>query len=135
MNKKVIIFSAMILLLCIGFIVVHYVYSEGDEEDTTTYKYLKETDLYKKINIDEVSQLTITKYTEGGALLEEITDIEEIESTYNSLGNIRLGKKTDMACEDNTTIYLFQESDEKKTAIEIECDWIIIGKDRYLINK
>jgi len=134
MDKKVIIFAGMIILMCIGFVIVHFTYKVEKEVDETTYKYLKETDLYKGINIDEVSKLTISKYTEGGVDPEEITDLEEIESNYKSLGNIQLGKKTDMACEDNTTVYTFTESDDKSTSIEIECDWIIIGKDRYLIK-
>ena len=40
-----------------------------------------------------------------------------------------------MACEDNTTVYLITLKDGKKKTITIECDWIIIGDKRYLIEK
>ena len=99
MDKKIIIFTGMIVLLCIGYIAANKIYKDVEKEEPAKYKYLKETELYKKINIDEVTKLTISKYTEAGLDSNDYTDVEEIKSTYIKLGNIRLGKKTDMACE------------------------------------
>ena len=60
---------------------------------------------YQDLKLDEIKQINVVRYTEGGSesVLEEEKD--DIERTYHYLSQIRVGKETDMACEDNTTIY------------------------------
>ena len=125
--KKIIILIITIILICIGFIIIQ-------NNNSTKYKYLKDFSFYKKINIDQVTELEIVKYNVGGDNPTLITDKEEIIKKYNSLGNIKVGKETNLACEDNTTVYYFVD-DKRETKIEIECDWIIINNKRYLIYK
>ena len=40
-----------------------------------------------------------------------------------------------MTCEDNTTIYTFILTDNTEITIEKECDWLVIDKKRYKIEK
>ena len=54
---------------------------------------------------------------------------------YNSVKNIRVGKETNRACEDNTTVYIFNMKDNTQFKVEIECDWVVIGNKRYNIVK
>ena len=39
-----------------------------------------------------------------------------------------------MACEDNTTVYVLYQKDGSKVSIEFECNWLVIGRKRYLIK-
>ena len=47
---------------------------------------------------------------------------------------MKIGRKTDMACDDNTTIYVFTLTDETKLSLEIECDWVVINNIRYILK-
>ena len=88
-------------------------------------------DEYKGFDINNVISLTILKYTEGGVAEEEVTDMSQIQSEYNSLSKITVTGVTQMACEDNTTIYRYNMNDGKKYAFEFECNWLVIGNKRY----
>ena len=90
---------------------------------------------YKNINLDEILKITKIRYTVGGAEDENITDRSEINSIYNMLKELKVGKETDMACEDNTTIYRFEMKNNEKYSIEIECDWFVINGKHYNIVK
>lgn len=94
-----------------------------------------ELDEYKGLELDDIQEINIISYTEGGSesVLQESRD--EIEKTYNSLSKIQVGKETDMACEDNTTIYSMKLKTGEEVNVEIECDWIVIHNKRYLIVK
>ena len=133
-TKKIVLLTIMIIFMCTGFVIANLLLQVEDKEPKSSYKYLKEYDFFKRINIDEVTELEIVKYTVGGDRPTIVTDKEEIINRYNSLGNIKVGKETTKTCEDNTTIYYFI-SNERETKIEIECDWIIINNKRYLIHK
>ena len=90
---------------------------------------------YKDFNIDNVSKIKVQKYTEGGMDTSEITDKGRILEIYNEWKDVKITDKTDKACEDNTTIYTFIMNDGKEYKIEIECEWLVIGKDRYDYKK
>ena len=88
---------------------------------------------YKNITEDNIKEIEIIRYTEGGDN-HQIVDKDSVTGIYNNLKNKKLGKKTDRSCEDNTTVYAFTLNDETKITIEIECDWVVIGKDRYVLE-
>ena len=88
---------------------------------------------YKNIKEDNIKSIEIIRYTEGGAD-SKIVDEDSIISTYNKLKDKKIGKETNMACEDNTTIYVFTLTDGSEYKIEIECNWVVINNDRYLLE-
>lgn len=96
---------------------------------------LMEFDKYKDFIIDNVESMSTIRYTVGGADEKKTTDIEEIRARYNSLSQIKLAGETDMACEDNTTVYRFVMKDGTSVAFEFECEWMVIGNKHYLIDK
>jgi len=85
---------------------------------------------FKDIAIDKIKSIDYTRFTIAGSDTKKITDKNEIKEIYNNLKKKRVGKEVSTACEDNTTIYTFN-MDNKKTTIEIECDWLVIGNKRY----
>ena len=125
MKKKIIII--IIFLLVIFFVMFKFTKSDSSI-------LLKDSKHYKNLNFNNIESIIINKYTEGGLDSETINDKEEIKKIYNSLKNIKIGEETNMACEDNTTIYVLNFFDGTSDTITIECDWIIIGDKRYLIK-
>lgn len=47
---------------------------------------------------------------------------------------MKIGRKTDMFCDNNTTIYVFTLTGETKLSLEIECDWVVIDNIRYILK-
>ena len=88
---------------------------------------------YKNITKDNIKQIEIIKYTEAGANTT-VVDENSIISVYKKLKKMKIGRKTDMSCDDNTTIYVFTLTDETKMSLEIECDWVVIDNIRYILK-
>lgn len=89
---------------------------------------------YKNIDLDKVTSIIYSKFTEGGKEEEEITDKDEIQEVYYSLTEYSIGEEVTTACDDNTKIYLFKMDDGSTISIEIECDWLVVGNKRYSIE-
>ena len=88
---------------------------------------------YKNVTKDNIKQIEIIKYTEAGSNTT-LVDENSIIGAYNKLKKMKIGRKTDMACDDNTTIYVFTLTDETKLSVEIECDWVVIDNIRYILK-
>ena len=139
-NKKfiyIIIGAIVILALIITLILLNGNKKEeentekGDDKKIINILELKE---YENFKLDNVKQVSIRKYTMGGMDEQIITSQSEITKLYNLVTSIKLGDETERACEDNTTIYIF-ETDSESIKVEIECDWLVVGKKRYTIEK
>ena len=88
---------------------------------------------YKNVTKYNIKQIEIIKYTEAGSNTT-LVDENSIIGVYNKLKKMKIGRKTDMACDDNTTIYVFTLTDETKLSLEIECDWVVIDNIRYILK-
>ena len=88
---------------------------------------------YKNITEDNIKQIEIIKYTEAG-VNTTLVDENSIISVYNKLKKMKIGRKTEMSCDDNTTIYVFTLTDETKLSLEIECDWVVIENIKYILK-
>jgi hypothetical protein len=121
-NKKRII----ILIVCICFLSG----CAKVEELTSLMDYGD----YQKINEYNIKKIEIVKYTEGGDDTQEVQE-DDFPRIYNNLKDIKIGKETTRACEDNTTVYKFTLQDDTQLKVEIECDWVIINNKRYIIEK
>lgn len=88
---------------------------------------------YKNITEDNIKQIEIIKYTEAGSNTT-LVDENSIISVYNKLKKMKIGRKTEMSCDDNTTIYVFTLTDETKLSLEIECDWVVIDNVKYILK-
>ena len=88
---------------------------------------------YKEIDVSKVTSMDYIRYTEGGREDETYTDSEDILRFYNSLKRKTIIGKTEMACEDNTKIFIFKTED-KEYKIEVECEILIYNKDRYVLE-
>ena len=88
---------------------------------------------YKNVTKDNIKQIEIIKYTEAGSNTT-LVDENSIIGAYNKLKKMKIGIKTDMACDDNTTIYVFTLTDETKLSLEIEFDWVVIDNIRYILK-
>ena len=88
---------------------------------------------YKNITEDNIKQIEIIKYTEAG-VNTTLVDENSIISVYKKLKEMKIGRKTDMSCDDNTTIYVFTLADETKLSLEIECDWVVIDNVKYILK-
>ena len=109
---------------------------KGNTEDIVESKVLTDFDEYKDLNTrTDIVKVTIKRYTVGGRNDEEYNTYEDIRRLQNNITSIKIGKETDRACEDNTTVYTFETSKGLEINVEIECDWLIIGNKRYLIEK
>lgn len=107
-----------------------------NEENNKVYTSLLSYDVYKGLDIENVSKLVINRATEGGIETEEVTNKEDIINTYNTISNIKTTIETKMTCDDNSIIYKFIMNDGKEYKIEKECDWFVIDGVRYhFINK
>ena len=136
--KKIILSIIVLILLGISiFIVINEERTEKIKEPkviiektTTLMKFGK----YKDIKVENIDYIEKIRYTEGGADSRNITTRSEIESTYNYLSTRVVGSKTEMACEDNTTIYKFYMKNGTNISIEIECGVLVMGKNRYILK-
>lgn len=88
---------------------------------------------YKNITEDNIKQIEIIKYTEAG-VNTTLVDENSIISVYKKLKKMKIGRKTNMSCDDNTTIYVFTLTDETKLSLEIECDWVVIDNVKYILK-
>ena len=88
---------------------------------------------YKNVTKDNIKQIEIIKYTEAGSNTT-LVDENSIIGVYNKLKKMKIGRKTDMACDDNTTIYVFTLTDETKVSLEIVCNWVVIDNIRYILK-
>ena len=123
MKKRIIL---IVLLASISFILT------GCDKNEKTVS-LMDYGEYRKITIDNIKQIEIIKYTEGESDTE-LVENDEYKNVYNSLKEKKIGKKTNMACDDNTIIYVFTLKDDSKISIEIECEWVVIGDDRFILK-
>ena len=126
--KKILVIIGIVIVI-VSLIFISFIFQKKNPDIN-----LMEYGDYKDINIDNVKQVEIIKYTEGGDNHQILNNKDDIIRIYNNLKQKKLGKKTNMACEDNTTVYLFTLIDDTKLSIEIECDWVIINKERYLLK-
>lgn len=134
---KKIFLSIIVLGLFITsiFIVIHEEKIEEIKEPkvtitTTLMKFGK----YKNIKVEDIDYIEKTRYTVDGSNSRMIKEIGEIQSIYNYLSTRVVGSKTEMACEDNTTIYRFHMKDDTDISIEIECGVLVMGKNRYILK-
>lgn len=95
---------------------------------------LMEYSEFKNVLIDKIMSIDYIRLTETGRTSELITDKDKINSIYNSLKEKNVGKEVTNGCDDNTTIYTFNLSDNKKVNVEIECEWLVINNKRYEIK-
>ena len=133
MNKKIVLIIAGLLLIASILLMIFHPKEKVIKKDNSKNISLMKFDKYKDIKLEDIDHIEKIRYTEGGDESEEITDEEEIKIIYNSLNKKKIGKKTNMACEDNTTIYKFYMGDNIIT-IEIECGILINGKERYILK-
>ena len=129
MKKKIIIISAFLVII---FFII-YNLTEGPNNIKATY--IKDNKEYKDIKLSDVQNIRINTYTEGGFNSKIVSNNDELKKLYNDIFNIKYGEETDMACEDNSTTYVIYLKDGSSKSINIECDWIIINKKRYMIVK
>ena len=104
-------------------------------EDDTKIITLFEHEKYKDLALDNIDYCEVIRFTVAGDMRKTISETEEIATLYNELKNVKIGKETNRACEDNTTVYRFVLKDGTATSVEFECDWVIIGTKRYEIVK
>ena len=135
LNRKIVLVIVIAFVIIImEALVLFIVRNNKDNEETQLKGPLMEYEEYKVITPDNIQKIDINKYTEGGNIITIADKQEDIESTYNSLSKINIGKETEQACEDNTTAYVFTLKDGKTISIEIECDWVIIKNKHYMIK-
>lgn len=135
MKKIFLSIIVLILFILSIFIVISEEKIEKIEEtkvtvSTTLMKFGK----YKDIKVDDIDYIEKIRYTEGGSDSRIIKGIGEIQSTYNYLSTRVVGSKTEMSCEDNTTVYRFHMKDNTNISIEIECGVLVMGKNRYILK-
>lgn len=119
----------LLIIMCL------FIFTGCIKEEPVNIKYIKSFDKYKNLYRDNIKSIKKVRYTEGGDQSEEYTTEEDIDKIFNSISSIKLGKETNMTCEDNTTVYIFYLKDGSETFVEIECDWVIVNSKRYLIVK
>lgn len=95
--------------------------------------YLLKHEAYKDFEVDDIINYEVIRYTVAGDNKEEFSDRESIEKAYKGLSETKLGEETNMACEDNTTVFIFYLKDGTTRSFEKECDWFIIDGKRYMI--
>lgn len=136
------IFSVVIIAL-LAVTIIFIIGGNGKEnkeknntEDIPEIKALTDFDEYKDLNTrTDIIKVTVRRFTVAGGHDEVYDSYEDVHRLQSSVSSIKLGKETQMACEDNTTVYIFETNTGKSISVEVECDWIIIGKKRYLIEK
>lgn len=130
MNKRIIIIIVAILVLCV-LLFFGIKVKPVKENGKLLFDFLNQ----EEFDTENIESVEYIRYTEGGDNTITYTDSDNIKSMYNSVKNIRVGKETNRACEDNTTVYIFNMKDNTQFKVEIECDWVVIGNKRYNIVK
>ena len=131
MNKKSIILLVIILL---GISIVLLI-SNYNKKQNTNYELLLNNNNYSSIKLDNIKEIVITEYTEGGDSSNTYTSKEDINRIYNSFKNKKIGPKTNIATEDFTTIYNFILLDNSNVIIEIEKnDTLVLNNNRYILK-
>ena len=137
MKKKIVLMVIIILLILSIVLTIFHPKEKVIKKDNNKNKNinisLMKFDEYKDIKLEDIDHIEIIRYTEGGDESKDISDREEIKDTYISLSKKKIIKKTDMACDDNTTIYKFYMGDNV-ISIEIECGILINNKERYILK-
>ena len=100
------------------------------EKTTSLMKFGK----YKNIQVSDIDYIEVIRYTIAGRDSNKVESRIEIQSIYNRLDNKLVGSRTEMACEDNTTIYRFHMKDDTNVSIEIECGVLVMGRNRYILK-
>ncbi len=108
--------------------------SVNNIKGTYETKYIKELDIYQKIDLEKVTSVDVIRFLESGDNRQTYTAKEDIQNYYNMVGNTKIGRETTRACDDNTTVYTFNMGSDK-VSFEYECDWLVINNKRYLIIK
>lgn len=135
MKKKIVLMVIIILLILSIVLTIFHPKEKVIKKDNNKNINisLMKFDEYKDIKLEDIDHIEIIRYTEGGDESKDISDREEIKDTYISLSKKKIIKKTDMACDDNTTIYKFYMGDNV-ISIEIECGILINNKERYILK-
>ncbi len=133
--KKIFAILALCMVTLVGCNIKDKIKDVVDDPPVKESIPLMEFDKYKDFILENVESLSIIRYTEGGDNETKITEWSEIQAKYNMLSSVHISGETNMACEDNTTVYRFTMKDGTTTVFEFECDWIVIGSKRYLVDK
>ena len=135
MKKKIYLVLIIVLLLVTACsLSTTSTDNKKDTKPKTTEKSVLDHEYYKGLTLEDIVSVEKVFYGEGGEETESFTEQEDIERIYNMWKNTKLGKETNQACEDNTTVYIFKLKDNATISIEKECDWVVINNKRYLIK-
>jgi len=129
MNKKVIIIIVILVIICLALFGIKL--SKTPEKGEFLFDFLGK----EEFDVDEIELVNYIRYTEGGDNLITYTERDNIESLYNTVKSIKVGKETNRACEDNTTVYSFKMRDGTDFTVEVECSWLVLNNKRYEIVK
>ena len=122
----------IIILLVVALALVGCNSKEEKEEVKPVEKVSIVT--YLGINLEDIEKVETVFFGVGGDNREYFENAEDIKEIYQNLSQLTIGDKTDMACEDNTHVYKFYLKNGEEKTVEIECNWFVIGKDRYLVE-
>lgn len=106
----------------------------NDEIINDDVKLVSELEEYKKLDLEKIDSIEVIRYTEGGDIHEEMTEVEDIKKYYELIGSTKLGRETPESCEDNTTVYVFKMGKDK-VSFEFECGNFVYNGKRYIIKK
>lgn len=111
---------------------------EDDKKDKTDdviiNTKLLELDKYKDIKLENIDSITMIRYTVGGDNKEEISDKSKIEEIYNGLKDLTIIDDKGVACEDNTTVYVFNLKNDTKPSISFDCGYLDLNNKRYSVK-
>lgn len=105
----------------------------GGNDNQTEPRLLFSLDEYKDLTRDKVESIELIKFTEAGDARQTYTNESDIDTIYSVVSSIKIANKTERACEDNTTVYNLVLNDGTTRSVEIECEWVVVGKNRYEI--
>ena len=132
--KKFLIFLCSCLLL-VGCNSKKEENTVEEPKDDGVVKYLYDFEEYKDFKLEDIVSYEMIRFTVAGDQRQTYTDRDTITQIYNSLSQMKIGNLTERRCEDNTTVFKFTMKDGKNVSVEVECDWVVIGKFRYEIIK
>ena len=127
-NKKALIIL-LVLILIITFIILII-----NTKRTNNLEKSNLLDFYDEVHQKDIKEIEEIKYTEGGSSSMFYKSENDINKIYNILNKTKLKNKTNKSCEDNTTVYKITLNNKKVINITFECDWVIIGKYKYLVK-
>ncbi len=144
MEKRNIFWIALVITLVLICITVSCLIRKSDDnnasyEEKVDYqkeigKNILDLDIYKNVNESNISSIIIKEFKEYGSDYKDVTDPVEINEIYSTLKKLKLGEKTNAGCDDNTVIYILNLKDNSTVSLEIECEWIVLDNQRYLIK-